>query len=143
MAAARAQHVAEVLRPTLTGGVNVVTDRYIGSSLAYQGVGRNLGVEQVWELSRFATDGLEADLVVLMDLPTEVAEARLRYTRSELDRLENEDAAFHSGVTEGFRRLAGENPDTWVVINADGPQNEVADRVFRVVTERLAISASP
>jgi len=127
MAAARAQHVAEVIEPALAAGRAVVTDRFTPSSLAYQGVGRGLGVEPVAALSAFATGGLQADLVLLLDLPLEVCAARMA---EEPDRLEREGAPFHARVGAAFRQLAAADPDRWVVVPADGTVDEVAARVW-------------
>lgn len=130
MAAARAQHVTEVIEPTLASGRSVVTDRFTASSLAYQGVGRGLDVGEVGALSAFATAGLQPDLVVLLDLPLDVAAARLS---SEPDRLEMEGAPFHARVSAAYRRLAAADPDRWVVVPAGGSIDEVAAQVWAAV----------
>ncbi len=136
MAADRAQHAAEVIRPALEAGIDVVTDRFIGSSLAYQGFGRGLGVDEVRALSRFATNGLQADLIVLLDVNDEVIRAR---QESPSDRIEAEAAEFHRRVAEGYRALAEQNPDHWVVIDGGRPVEEVAEAVFAAVKERLGV----
>ena len=130
MAAARAQHVAEVIEPALAAGRHVVTDRYTPSSLAYQGVGRGLPIEEVAALSAFATGGLEPDLVLLLDLPLEMTASRLS---SVPDRLEQEGAPFHARVAAAFRRLAAADPARWVVVPAEGTGEEVASRVWEAV----------
>jgi dTMP kinase len=137
MAADRAQHVAEVVRPALDAGRVVVTDRYVGSSLAYQGHGRALGVDAVAALSAFATDGLDADLVVLLTVPAAVRAARLRERLGAgLDRLERAGDDFHDRVEHGFRALAAADPDRWVVIDGDAPVADVHERVWAAVTAR-------
>ncbi|MBW3668704.1 MAG: dTMP kinase [Actinobacteria bacterium] len=130
MAAARAQHVAEVISPALAAGHDVVTDRYAHSSLAYQGFGRGLDVEAVRALSDFATGGLWPDLVVLLDVPADVAAGRL----GALDRFEAAGAAFHQRVVEGFRALAAAEPDRWVVVSGVGSVDDVAERVWQAVS---------
>ena len=130
MAAARAQHVAEVVRPALEAGRHVVTDRFTGSSLAYQGYGRGLPVDEVRRLSAWATGGIEPDLVVLLDVPDAVAAARLG---PERDRLESESAEFHLRVIAGYRALAAEEPGRWVVVDGTGSVDEVAARVRAAV----------
>ncbi|MEO5680462.1 MAG: dTMP kinase [Acidimicrobiales bacterium] len=130
MAAARAQHVAQVIEPALASGRTVVTDRFTASSLAYQGVGRGLDLAEVAALSAFATGGLQPDLVVLLDLPLDVAAARLS---SEPDRLEREGAPFHARVAAAFRRLAAADPDRWAVVPADASIDEVAALVWTAV----------
>jgi dTMP kinase len=134
MAADRAQHVAEVVEPALAAGRDVVTDRFTGSSLAYQGFGRGLDRSELQRLSSWAAAGLEPDLVVLLDVPPEVAAGR---RTSAGDRLEAEDAAFHARVAQGYRALAAADPDGWVVVDGVGPVGDVEARVARAVVERL------
>jgi dTMP kinase len=129
MAAARAQHVAEVIRPALDAGRHVVTDRFADSSLAYQGFGRGLDVEDVRALSAFATGGLWPDVVVLLDVPDDVARERL----GVLDRFEAAGEDFHRRVVEGFRTLAEAEPARWVVISGVGSVDDVAERVWQAV----------
>ncbi|GIU84767.1 MAG: thymidylate kinase [Acidimicrobiales bacterium] len=135
IAADRAQHVAEVVMPALSAGRDVVSDRWIPSSLAYQGFGRGLPVEQVREISLWATDGLDADLVVLLDAPVEFAAAR---RRPGSDRFEREGREFHEAVRQGYLALAESDPESWVVVDASGTVEEVWVRVRTAVEERLA-----
>ena len=132
MAADRAQHVHEVVRPALARGNWVVSDRFVPSSLAYQGVGRGLGVPAIELVNGIATGGLEPDLVVVLDLPPDVATERFGAAR---DRLEEEDDAFRLAVHEAYRDLAGTRG--WVLLDAAGPIEQVEDRIWAVVTERL------
>ena len=125
-----------MIRPALDAGTHVVTDRYIGSSLAYQGFGRELGTDEVLALSRFATDGLDCDLVVLLEVADEVSRSR---QASPGDRIEAETAEFHRRVLEGYRTLAEQHPDQWVVIDGDRPVDEVAEAVYAAVQERLGV----
>lgn len=133
MAAARAQHVAEVVRPALENGRHVVTDRYAGSSLAYQGFGRGLPVDEVRRLNEWATGGLWPDVTVLLDLPSIVAAGRL----GQPDRFESEDDAFHTRVRDGFAALAAANAASWIVVDGRGSMDEVAARVWGAVREWL------
>ena len=133
MVADRAQHVAETIRPALGAGRHVVTDRYAASSLAYQGHGRGLPVEDVETVSEWATGGLSADLVVLVDVPEEVARGR----RVGSDRFEMEDRAFHRRVADGYRQLAAADPGLWRVVDGTGTVEEVAARVWAAVEEAL------
>lgn len=135
MAADRAQHVAEVVRPELEVGRHVVTDRYVGSSLAYQGYGRGLPLDEVRRLSEWATGGLWPDLTVLLDVTPEVAESRL--ASSNPDRMERAGAEFHRRVLEGFRELAASEPHPWVVIDGTAPPDEVEAAVWGAVVEHL------
>ena len=135
MAADRAQHVAEVVRPALDAGRDVVTDRYAGSSIAYQGYGRGLPVDGIRALSQFAHDGLEPDVVILLQVPVDVATARLRTTP---DRMEAAGREFHDRVLAGYETQAVENPDRWVVLDGSGPIDDVAEAVWHAVVERTA-----
>ena len=134
MAAARAQHVKEVIEPALEQGRNVVCDRYSASTLAYQGFGRGLPIDEVEEVVGFASYGLEPDIYVLLDISLEVA-----LTRKSLggDRIEDEGQSFHERVLEGFRRLASDNPASWVVVDASRSIAETAETVNSLVLPRL------
>jgi dTMP kinase len=138
MAADRAQHVAEVVGPALAAGRHVVTDRFAGSSIAYQGHGRGLPVDEVRRLSEWATAGVWPDLVILLDVPPVVADARLGVAR---DRMEAEPAAFHAAVLAGFRAQAEAEPDRWVVLDGGDTIDAVAASVGTVVRERLQLPA--
>ena len=126
MLADRAQHVAEIVRPALDAGRDVVSDRFAGSTLAYQGHARGLDVEELAGLSRWATGGLEPDVVILLDVRPSVAVARLG---RELDRMERAGAEFHVRVAEGYRSLAAADPKRWRVVDGAGTVEEVEDRV--------------
>ncbi len=122
MAADRAQHVAEVIRPALERGDDVVCDRFTGSTLAYQGYARGLDIEDLASLSRWATGGLDADVVLFLDVSTEVAVTRMK--RSP-DRMEAAGEAFHRRVAEGYRALAAADPGRWRVIDGSGSVEDV------------------
>jgi dTMP kinase len=132
MAADRAQHVAEVVRPALARGTWVVSDRYVPSTLAYQGAGRALDPQLLERVSEWATDGLVADLVLVLDVPDEVAAAR----RSADDRMEREAEEFHSRVRDAYRRLA--RLRDWTVIDGSGDVDSVEEKLWSVVSERLS-----
>lgn len=104
--AARAQHVLDVIRPALAVGRIVLCDRFIDSTLAYQGYGRGLDVEALRAVCELAAGGIEPDLTVLLDLPVSVARVRLRERNVASDRIEREDDAFHERVRKGFLELA-------------------------------------
>jgi dTMP kinase len=132
VAAARAQHVAEVIEPALVAGRDVVTDRFTGSSLAYQGHGRGLPIEEVRRLSAFASGGLEPDVYVLLDVPADVAAVRLG---DERDRMESAGDDFHERVRRGYAELA--QAEGWVVVDGTGTPEEVEAAVWAAVAGRL------
>jgi len=136
MAADRAQHVATVVRPALEQGRHVVTDRYLPSSVAYQGDGRGLGAEVVRDLSLWATEGLLPDLVVLLTV-TEL-EARTRIGAGR-DRLEKAGTDLHAAVARSYAAQAAADPDRWVVLDGGGTVAEVRARVDAAVSDRLGL----
>jgi dTMP kinase len=133
MAADRAQHVATEIEPALARGDWVVCDRYVPSSLVYQGVVRGLGVDVVEELSALATQGVTPDVVLLLDVSDAVADARRAV---ESDRLEREGGAFHASVRAAYRELAPARD--WIVVDADADADAVAEHVRTAVAPLLA-----
>ncbi len=133
-AAARAQHVAEVIEPALADGRVVLSDRYVDSSIVYQGVGRGLGSEEVARLNRWATKGVQPDLVVLLDVP---AEQGIQRAGTSLDRLESAGLDFHLRVNEAFRRLAAMAPSRYLVVDATLPVEALHARIRAAVMGRL------
>ena len=136
MAADRAQHVAEIVRPGLEAGKVVITDRYSASSVAYQGRGRGLGEDDVAGLSAFATGGLQPDLVLLLVVPAVVRDARLA-ARGGPDRFERAGADFHDRVEAAFLELAAADPGRWVIVDGDAPVDVVAAHVWAAVSSHL------
>ena len=128
----RRLHVEQRIKPNLARQMIVVSDRFSPSTLAYQGVARDMGVDEVERRCAVAANGLEPDLVLVLDLPDDVAEARVAADR---DRFEREGAAFHARVRAAYRDLAPARG--WVVVDASGSPDEVADRVWAVVAPRL------
>jgi dTMP kinase len=116
----------------------VVSDRYAASSLAYQGYGRGLPVANIRWLSDWASNGLWPDLVILLDLPADLATARLAASGVGPDRLEAAGDEFHQRVASGFRALAAESPETWRVVDGQGEVDEVSARVAKVVDSFFA-----
>ena len=131
-AADRAHHVETKIRPVLGRGEVVITDRYMDSSIAYQGAGRDLGVDEVRDLNLWATGGLVPDLTVLVDLPADVGRSRRHGVH---DRLESEPAQFHGAVRELFLTLAGAAPDRYLVVDGELPP----DRIHELVRARVAL----
>ncbi len=133
-AADRAYHVATVIRPALERGEVVLGDRYIDSSLAYQGAARSLGVDEIRSLSAWATESLDPSLTFLLDLPPEVG-ARRRTDAP--DRLERESMDFHERVRHEYLRLADAEPERMIVIDAVGTPDEVFSEIRGVLEERF------
>jgi dTMP kinase len=140
-AADRAEHVSTVISPALERGAIVVTDRYVDSSIAYQGAGRELPIEDVARLSRWATGGLRPDLTVVLDLPPEIGLRRAG--QSGLDRLESETFEFHERVRERYLELAAADPRHYAVINAVASPEEVASAIRERIESLLPATATP
>ena len=136
-AADRAHHVATVVRPALERGEVVVTDRYLDSSVAYQGSGRDLGFNQVRELSLFAVDGLLPHLTVLLDLDAAKAAARRSKTGAEPDRLERAKIEFFESARQAYLKMADDEPARFLVLDAqqsvESMQAKIRERVQGLV----------
>lgn len=134
-AADRAEHVAQVVRPALDRGAVCITDRYIDSSIAYQGAGRTLSPEDVERLSTWATDGLWPDLTVVLDIDPRVGLTRFD---TPADRLESEPLAFHQRVRQHFLDLSRRAPERYVVLDAEQSADGVADQVQQALQRVIA-----
>jgi dTMP kinase len=128
-AADRAHHIATVVRPALSRGDIVVQDRYIDSSVAYQGAGRVLDAQQIRDLSLWAAEGLLPDLTILLDLDEDTARTRLDSARTRYDRLEAERSDFHARVRAGYLALAEQEPERFLVVDASRPVEEIAAEI--------------
>jgi dTMP kinase len=135
MAADRAEHIEVVVAPALAAGEWVVSDRFSGSTLAYQGYGRGLEVAGLSALVAWATVGLTPDLSILIDVPVEVAQARLAANRP--DRLERLGPAFAQRVRDGFLALAAGDPEHWLVMDGTLAPADLTARIVEVVRQRL------
>lgn len=124
MLADRSHHVATVIAPTLAAGRHVISDRFTGSTLAYQGYGRGVDLEQLVAATALAVGDCRPDLTVLIDIDSATATARR--SRSAADRFESADEAFHERLRQGYLALAAAQPDTWCVIDGRGTIDEVA-----------------
>lgn len=134
--ASRAQLTHEVILPALAEGAIVICDRYADSTAAYQGYGRGLDLESIHRLNAGATQGLRPHLTVLLDAPPE--EALQRRAPEARDRMERGAASFRDRVREGYRELARNEPDRWLVVDARLPKAEVARRVWERVSPLLS-----
>lgn len=134
-AASRAQHVDEIIRPKLEKGALVLSDRYLLSSLAYQGVGRDLGIEEVLEINKFATGGLDPDLILFFHIdPKETLKRKLGH---EADRLELEGEKFHQKVYDGYMEAKKIYKDKLVNIDASKSIEEVKTETIKIIEEKL------
>jgi dTMP kinase len=133
-AADRAQHLAEVVVPALAAGRTVVSDRSVYSSLAYQGHGRRLDLDEVRHLNDWAIEGNWPSTVVFLDTPDEVIAERM--SRRDLDRFEAAGDDFHARVLAGFREMAAADPDRWITVQAVGSVQQVADLIHERLVER-------
>ncbi|MBT1678118.1 dTMP kinase [Curtobacterium aurantiacum] len=142
-AADRAQHVETVVRPAIARGEVVLQDRYIDSSVAYQGVARGLGSEQVRSVSEWAADGLVPDLTVLLDLDVTIGRARVAAARGDtFDRLESEAEGFHESVRQAFLAMADAEPSRFLVVDASAPTDAVQRAVRAAVAPLVAIDVA-
>jgi dTMP kinase len=134
-AAARADHVAVTVRPALAAGDVVICDRYVDSSIAYQGVARGLGADRIRDISSWATEALTPDLTIVLDIDPAVGLRRAR----DGNRMEAESLAFHTEVRRAFVDLAGNEPQRYLVVPADQSQDDVQRQVWAVVSGLLGV----
>ncbi len=137
-AASRRQHVVEKIIPALREGKVVISDRFLDSSLAYQGMGRGLGMAEIYQLNLFATEGLEPDLTIYLSLDPEAGIERIEANPNrEINRLDLEKMSFHELVHEGFEKLAKEDPYRFVKVDASNRVEQVIESCWDAVEKRL------
>ena len=137
-AASRRQHLVEKIWPALKEGKVVLCDRFLDSSLAYQGGGRNLGVENVLNINLFATENTYPDLTLFFDVSPEVGLARVSKDKKRVaDRLDNENENFHDKVYKTFKEIVEQNKNRIVVIDASKSIDEVVETTYKIIKERL------
>lgn len=137
MAASRAQHVRETITPALEDGKIVLSDRFVDSSIAYQGYGRELGEDVISGLNEFAVNGAVPDLILLLDVPPGVGHARIEKEGKARDRLDMQQKDFYDRVQNGFLALAKKHPNRYVVIDAAAGIDEVASLVWDEVQRKI------
>ena len=138
-AAARRQHLVEKVVPALGKGCIVICDRFIDSSLAYQGYARGLGMDEVWAINQFAIQETMPDLTIYMDVTPEVGLKRIEQaSEREINRLDLEQQVFHEKVREGYLKLMQKNPDRIVLVNAEQSPEMVLDDVLAAIDDRFA-----
>lgn len=132
-AASRREHIVHTVKPALKEGKVVLSDRYLDSSLVYQGIARNLGVEEVYNLNDFAVEGFLPDLTIMIAVRPEVGMARIKNNRGELDRLELEKMEFHNMVYEGYKTIGVKYPNRIVMINGEQTKEQVIEEAKQIV----------
>lgn len=137
MAADRAQHIAELISPSLAAGRHVISDRSVYSSLAYQGYGRQQDLDELRRLNDWAIGGLWPELVVYIEVPTELLLERLK--KRELDRFEREDGEFFKRIADGFSQMAAQDPQSWLIIDGTPAKDDLEKIISAAVSERLGI----
>ena len=137
MAASRAQLVEEIIRPNLEQGLHVVTDRFLASSIVYQGYATGLPVNEVRNLSVFATNGLLPDLTILIDVPVDIS---MRRRTDKPDRFERETLDYHEKVRQGYLKLAENTSEEWAVIDGSGSLEHVSEAVDEAIRDQLGLS---
>lgn len=140
LAAARAQHVREVIRPSLERGAWVICDRFVDSTYAYQGGGSGLELGPIRSIQAFATGGLEPDLRILLDLPVSLGLQRRYADVASVNRIDLADADYHQRVRDQYLALAAESPNRWIVVDAQGEPDVVESIIWRQVRNALAIA---
>lgn len=137
-AASRRQHLKEKIWPCLKNGITVLCDRYLDSSLAYQGYARGLGIENVLEINKFATEGTFPDITFFFDLEPEIGLERISKNKNrEVNRLDLEKIEFHKNVRKGYQELEKMFPNRYVHIDASKSINEVVNDCLKVIKERI------
>lgn len=137
VAADRAQHLAEIVRPALADGRHVVSDRSVYSTFAYQGYGRGLPLDEVRMINEWAVGDTWPDLVILLTVPADVTERRM--SKRDLDRFELAGDDFHGRVDRGFATMAAADPEHWVIVDASGSHEDVTAIIRDAVRDRLGV----
>jgi dTMP kinase len=138
--ASRAQHVHSIVKPALYQGITVLCDRFFDATVAYQGYGRGLDIDFLQKLNRYATDGLNPDLTILLDLSAKIGLSRIRNDRKRnLDRLESESIEFHERVRRGYLQIAESEPQRFFVIDGTLEEEEIFRRIKAEVTKRFDV----
>lgn len=137
-AASRRQHLEEVVKPAIKEGKLVICDRYVDSSLAYQGYARGLGIDNVYEVNMYATGGFMPDLTIFIDVPPEVGLSRIKKNNRSVDRLDLEKMNFHNLVHEGYLKVYERFPERIVRIDGNKPIDEVYEDLLKIIDQKLS-----
>ena len=136
-AASRAQHLAEKVQPALDEGKIILCDRFVDSSLAYQGYGRELGIDEVWSINKFAIGDVLPDLTIFIDIPPHIGLNRVQKSTRKLDRLDLETLEFHEKVYEGYKKVIEKFKDRFVIIDGENPVETVIEDTLQVIKTYL------
>ncbi len=136
-AASRRQHLVEKVLPALNDGINMISDRFIDSSLAYQGCGRNIGIDEVYAINQFAIEGNMPDKTIYLDIPAELGLERIRAERTYLDRLDQEALSFHEAVYKGYQTVIEKYKERMIIVDASKDKDTVIENAYRIVKEIL------
>ncbi|RDX01398.1 dTMP kinase [Listeria kieliensis] len=138
IAGARRQHVVETIRPALESGKHVLCDRFVDSSLAYQGAGRSIGIQEVLDINLFAIEDTFPDKTYYFDVPAEIGLARIAANKGrEINRLDQEDIAFHSKVQQGYEEIIKLFPERFVRIDGTGSPDEITDAILADILKTI------
>lgn len=133
-AAARRQHIVEIIQPALMQDKVIFCDRFVDSSVAYQGAGRKIGMDEVYNMNLFATDGLTPDLTLYFDVPAEVGLERIKTHRTnEINRLDKDTLEFHKRVNDGYQKLKASNVKRIIAVNANQPFDDVLQDAYQII----------
>lgn len=136
-AASRRQHLVEVIVPALEAGKIVLCDRYLDSSLAYQGVARGLGIDEVLKINQYATEGIFPQLTFYIDIKPEIGLSRIKHSERILDRLDLEKTTFHDSVREGYLQIAKMFPERIKVIDGNRTVEEIAAEILNIIIKAI------
>jgi dTMP kinase len=136
-AASRRQHLVEKVIPALEAGQVVLCERFVDSSLAYQGVGREIGIEAVYTMNQFAIDGVMPDLTIFLDIDPEVGIKRINENRKNKDRLDMEKIEFHERVYQGYQAVKALFKDRIIIVDGNKPLDDVVNHCFEIILKRI------
>lgn len=136
-AASRRQHLVEIIKPAINSGKIVICDRYVDSSLAYQGYARGLGISEVYEINNYAIGGYFPDLTIYIDIDPEIGISRIKNNNRDMDRLDLERIDFHNQVREGYLKVSKMFPDRIKVVNGNQTIDEIYKEIRGIILEEL------
>jgi|SRR5690554_3718687 len=136
-AASRRQHLVEKILPALDIGKHVICERFVESSLAYQGYGRNIGIDEVFSINKFAIDNILPDITIFLDIEPNVGLKRIKKNRDNLDRLDLESIDFHQKVYEGYKKVKEMFADRIIIVDANRTIEQVINDVYSIIYQKI------